>query len=179
MKRFSKVLAVVLAATMLLAGCGNGSSSDNGSDKIKDLYTWETSTREMEGFFILNTEKAADLNVLCNAYAGLVSTDSQGKLIPDVATEWGSEDGGLTWTFKLREGVKWVDVNGNEKADCTAQDWITALEWVLNYHKNGTNNSSMPVDTIKGAGEYMEWTKGLDEATAKTLKETAYKVVFE
>ena len=168
-KRISKVLAVVLAATMLLAGCGNGASSDNGSDKIKDLYTWETSTREMEGFFILNTEKAQDLNVLCNAYAGLVSTDADGKLIPDVAKEWSSEDGGLTWTFKLREGVKWVDVNGNEKADCTAQDWITALEWVLNYHKNGTNNSSMPVDTIKGAGEYLEYTKGLDEATAKAL----------
>lgn len=168
-KRISKVLAVILAATMLLAGCGNGASSDNGSEKIKDLYTWETSTREMEGFFILNTEKAQDLNVLCNAYAGLVSTDSQGKLIPDVATEWGSEDGGLTWTFKLREGVKWVDVNGNEKADCTAQDWITALEWVLNYHKNGSNNTSMPVDTIKGAGEYLEYTKGLDEATAKAL----------
>ena len=168
-KRIAKVLAVVLAATMLLAGCGNGAGSGSDSGKIKDLYTWETSTREMEGFFILNTEKAADLNVLCNAYAGLVSTDSEGKLIPDVATEWGSEDGGLTWTFKLREGVKWVDVNGNEKADCTAQDWITALEWVLNYHKNGTNNSSMPVDTIKGAGEYMEWTKGLDEAEAKAL----------
>ena len=168
-KRISKVLAVVLAATMLLAGCGNGATSDNGSEKIKDLYTWETSNREMEGFFILNTEKAQDLNVLCNAYAGLVSTDADGKLIPDVATKWGTEDGGITWTFELRNDVKWVDVNGNVKADCTAQDWITGLEWVLNYHKNGSNNSSMPVDTIKGAAEYLAYTKGLDEAAAKAL----------
>lgn len=169
-KRISKVLAVVLAATMLLAGCGNdGAGSGSDSDKIKDLYTWETSNREMEGFFILNTEKAQDLNVLCNAYAGLVSTDADGKLIPDVATEWGSDDGGITWTFKLRNDVKWVDMNGNVKADCTAQDWITALEWVLNYHKNGSNNTSMPVDTIKGAAEYLAYTKDLDEATAKAL----------
>ena len=155
---------------MLLAGCGNdGAGSGSDSDKIKDLYTWETSNREMEGFFILNTEKAQDLNVLCNAYAGLVSTDADGKLIPDVATEWGSDDGGITWTFKLRNDVKWVDMNGNVKADCTAQDWITALEWVLNYHKNGSNNTSMPVDTIKGAAEYLAYTKDLDEATAKAL----------
>ena len=25
-----------------------------------------------------------------------------------------TEDNGLTWTFHLRKGVKWVDQNGNE-----------------------------------------------------------------
>ena len=115
----------------------------------------------MEGFFVLNTEKAQDLNVLTNAYSGLLATDSKGQLIPDVAEKWETTDGGKTWTFNLREGVKWVDVNGEVKADCIAQDWITGLEWVLNYHKNGTNNTSMPVDMIAGAAEYLEYTKNL------------------
>ena len=164
--KVSKLLALALAATMTLS---LGACGGKGSEGINDLYTWETSTREMEGFFILNTEKAADLNVLCNAYAGLVSTDSEGKLIPDVAETWGTEDNGRTWTFNLREGVKWVDVNGEVQADCTAQDWITGLEWVLNFHKNGDNNTSMPKDTIKGAQEYFDYTAGLTEEEGKAL----------
>lgn len=165
--KVSKALALALAAAMTLSmgACGKDGSGSGDND----LYTWETSNREMEGFFILNTEKAADLNVLCNAYAGLVSTDAQGKIIADVAESWGSEDGGLTWTFHLRDGVKWVDVNGNEKADCTAQDWITGLEWVLNFHKNSGSNTSMPIDTIKGAKEYYEYTKELSEEEGKAL----------
>ncbi len=160
-----KVLALALAAAMTLSlgACGTYKAG------LNELYTWETSNREMEGFFILNTEKAADLNVLCNAYAGLVSTDANGKLIADVAETWGTEDNGVTWTFNLRDNVKWVDVDGNVKADCTAQDWITGLEWVLNYWKNGGNNTSMPKDTIKGATEYFDYTAGLTEAEGKAL----------
>ena len=173
--KVSKLLALALAAVMTfsLAACGGSDSKESGSasskDGIKDLYTWETSTREMEGFFVLNTEKAQDLNVLTNAYSVLLATDSKGQLIPDVAEKWETTDGGKTWTFNLREGVKWVDVNGEVKADCIAQDWITGLEWVLNYHKNGTNNTSMPVDMIAGAAEYLEYTKNLSEDEAKAL----------
>ena len=72
-------------------------------------------------------------------------------MVPCIAKEWGTEDGGLTWTFKLRDNVKWVDVNGNEKAACNAQDFATGLEWVLNFHKNDSSNTSMPIEMIKGA----------------------------
>lgn len=173
--KVSKLLALALSAVMTfsLAACGGSegkeSGSSNGKDGIKDLYTWEISLREMEGFFILNTEKAADLNVLNNAYSGLLSTDARGQLIPEIAETWETKDGGKTWTFNLRKDVKWVDVNGNEKADCTAQDWVTGLEWVLNYHKNGTNNTSMPVDMIAGAKEYLDYTKSLSEEEGKAL----------
>ena len=92
---------------------GRGKQS---ASAIKDLVTYESPNREQESFFILNTEKANDLNVLCNLYSPLVEVDNMGKLQPAVATEWGTEDGGLTWTFKLRDDVKWVDINGNVKA---------------------------------------------------------------
>lgn len=164
--KVSKLLALALAAIMTLSLGACGGSKDEG---INDLYTWETSTREMEGFFILNTEKAQDLNVLCNAYSGLVSTDSKGGLVPEIAETWETPDNGLTWTFKLREGVKWVDVNDKVKADCTAQDFITGLEWVLNFHKNGGNNTTMPFDTIKGAEEYFNYTEKLSEEEGKAL----------
>ncbi|MCD8020765.1 MAG: ABC transporter substrate-binding protein [Clostridiales bacterium] len=182
MKKKSKVLAFILAAALALTACGGGSSSsssgsgDDGADSnaITDLVTFETQTREMENVFILNTEMAADLNVLCNTNEGLLETDAKGELIPGLATEWGTEDGGLTWTFTLREGVKWVDVNGNEMADCTAQDFITGLEWVMNYYKNGANNTSMPTALIEGAGDYYEYTKGLTEEEAYALDTSTF-----
>lgn len=177
MKRRAKLLAFALAAVMCLTACGGGAGSKNESGSgdenkaagLTDLYTFETANREMENVFILNTEMANDLNVLCNTNEGLLETNNKGQLVPAIAEKWGTEDGGLTWTFNLRKGVKWVDQQGNEKADCTAQDFITGLEWVMNFHKNGANNTSMPTDMIKGAGEYYEYTKGLSEAEGMAL----------
>ena len=175
MKKQTKLLALVLALGMVLTGCGQAAGSNGAKgDSIKDLVTWEIPNREMENCVILNTEMANDLNVLGNCVEGLLETDAQGKLVPGLAKEWGTEDGGLTWTFKLREGVKWVDVNGNEKADCTAQDFVTGLEWVMNYHKNGAANTSMPTSLIKGAGEYYEYTKGLTEEEALSMDNTKF-----
>ncbi len=175
MKKRTKLLALVLALGMVLTGCGSNDAGNGGSgDGIKDLVTWETSNREMENVFILNSEMANDLNVLGNCYEGLLETDPQGKLIPGLAKEWGTEDGGLTWTFKLREGVKWVDVNGNEKADCTAQDFVTGLEWVMNFHKNVAMNTSMPTALIKGCKEYYEYTKELTAEEALALDNTKF-----
>ena len=74
------------------AGSGSSTQAEE-SDKnaIKDLVTYEAPNREQEGFFILNTEKAADLNILCNLYAPLIEVDENGKLRPAVAKEWGTE----------------------------------------------------------------------------------------
>jgi len=36
----------------------------------------------------------------------------------------------------------------------TAQDFLTSLEWVLNFHKNDAANTSMPMEMIAGAEDY-------------------------
>lgn len=169
MKR-TKLFAIAMAGALTVSTIGSaGIVSAATEQAIPDTVTFETSNREMEKVFILNSEMASDLNVLCNVNEGLLETDAKGKLIPGLAEEWGTEDGGLTWTFKLREGVKWVDMNGNEKADCVAQDFVTALEWVMNYHKNGANNTSMPTTLIEGAGAYYDYTKELSEEEGRAL----------
>ena len=123
----------------------------------------------METFNILYSQRAEDGENLTNLVDGLLEVDTDGKLVPGIAEEWGTEDGGLTWTFKIRQGVKWVDVNGNEKADCTAQDFAAGLEWVMNFHKNNSSNTSMPLEMVKGAQEYYEYTKTLSEEEAFAL----------
>lgn len=190
-KTLSKLLALALTASLVLSGCGGnaeggsgeantqgGQANAEGSDKkeeasskdeIKDLYIARNATRELETFNILYTQRLEDSENLTSLVDGLLESNPKGELVPCIAEEWGSEDGGLTWTFKVREGVKWVDVNGNEKADCNAQDFATGLEWVLNFYKNDSNNTAMPIEMIKGAKEYYEYTKTLSEEEAKAL----------
>ena len=138
-------------------------------DEISDLVISKLITRELETFNILYSQRAEDGENLTNLVDGLLEVDTDGKLVPGIAEEWGTEDGGLTWTFKIRQGVKWVDVNGNEKAECTAKDFAAGLEWVMNFHKNNSSNTSMPLEMIKGAKEYYEYTKTLSEEEAFAL----------
>ena len=192
-KTISRGLALLLASMLVLSGCGSTGTTNETSNEpnsegettgqeqaestetasseneIKDLVISQLGVNEMETFNILGSQSQKEFDVLCNAVDGLLEADAHGKLVPGIAKEWGTEDGGLTWTFKLREGVKWVDMNAQEKADCTAQDFATGLEWVLNFHKNNSVKTSMPIEMIEGASEYYEYTKTLTEEEGKAL----------
>lgn len=193
-KGMTKAIALAMAAALALGACNgsnsngsntntenNGTTTENNAgennataaneDKyqIKDFVMAKNATRELETWNILHSQRAEDSENLVQLVDGLLETDNMGKLVPCIASEWGTEDGGLTWTFKLREGVKWVDYQGNEMADCTANDWATGMEWILNFHKNQSANTSMPMEMIKGATEYYEYTKSLSEEEALAL----------
>ena len=193
-KQFTKVLALGLAAMMVLSGCGGTSTKtktpeESTAEKAeqqqeqtqeqqageetkherKEVVIPVISTEEIETFNFLHSQRTEDSRVLVNLWDGLLTSNSRGQIVAAIADEWGTEDGGLTWNFHLRDGVKWVDVNANEKADCTADDFATGLEWVLNFHKNESVNTSMPIEMIKGAEEYYQYTKTLSEEEARAL----------
>lgn len=160
-----KYLSIVLALVLALSSFAFTASAD----EIKDLRDYQTTSNEMETFCYHYSQKAADLNVLSNCYDHLLTNDTNGTLTTNIAYEYSSPDGGITWTFKLVDGVTWVDYQGNYMADCIAEDWATGLEWVLNAAKNQAANTSMPIQMIKGAEEYYEYTKSLPEEEAKAL----------
>ena len=199
-KTVSRLLALALTAALVLTGCGGGTTTEEPADtsentgttestettegetaesnepaegEITDLYIPKLLTRELETFNILYSQRAEDSENLTNLVDGLLETNPEGTLQPAIAEDWGTEDGGKTWTFKIREGVKWVDVNGNEKAECNAHDFAAGMEWVLNFYKNDSSNTSMPLEMLEGAEEYYEYTKTLsqEEAYALTAEE--------
>ena len=122
-KTISRLLALALASALVLSGCSGstGGSDANGetsseandssetteasADEITDLVIPKVATRELETFNILYSQLAADFENLCNLTDPLLEVDNHGALSPALAEEWGTEDGGLTWTFKLRDGV--------------------------------------------------------------------------
>lgn len=197
----SKILALALASVLTissLAGCGGNNSNNanstnvttttasgdsnakapvvnNNGEPIKDLVMVQSQgSHECETLNWLYTQTGSTSEVLTNLVDGLLSCDVYGNLVPAIASEWGTEDGGLTWTFKLRDDVVWVDVNGNKMADCTAEDFITGLEWVLNAAKNDANNTSMPIELIRGAKDYYDYTKELSDEEALALDSTKF-----
>ena len=157
MRKTRKAAAVLTAVAMATV-----SAMPVAADEITDLYDYETQAREVETWNILQSQLMSDTNVLTNLYDGLVEADEYGKLTPAIAESWETEDNGVTWTFHLRKGVKWVDQNGNEKGEVTAQDFLTGLEWVLNFHKNDAANTSMPMEMIVGAEDYYNLTNEMD-----------------
>lgn len=151
-----KLLSLMLALAMLLSMAVATTAS---AAEITDLKTYETTARDLESWNIQGTEEARNLNVLVNLTTSLLANDAKGALVPNAAKEWTSPDDSKTWIFKLNEGMKWVDKDGVEKAEVVAQDWVTGMEYVLNYAKNGAYNTSMPTAMIAGAQEYYEYTK--------------------
>lgn len=57
-------------------------------------------------------------NMLLHAFECLLTIDQDGKIAPGQAETWETSEDGLTWTFHLREGLKWSD-----GSDLTAKDF--------------------------------------------------------
>lgn len=196
-QKVSKLTTLMMAAVCLLSGCSSQTTEATDTSKsasteekpagkfeekteakaeakketkeITNLCLSKPVTREISDFNALSSESVAGLENLANCVEGLLEADTYGRVVPCMAESRESEDDSKTWTFHLRDGLSWVDVNGNEKAACTAQDFATGLEWVLNFHKNESANTSMPNEMIKGAKEYYEYTKSLTEEEAFAL----------
>ena len=58
-----------------------------------------------------------------NVFEGLVRLDRSGKIVPALAESWETSDDGLTWTFKIRDGVKFHDGSA-----MTLDDVVAAFE---------------------------------------------------
>ncbi len=185
-KKLSRLLALALAAALTLSGCRSGTTEEPESsseapssaaqeeqesqgEAIEDLVIAHLSTAEMQTFNILYSQTMEDFANLCNMVDSLMEIDNYSRIVPCIAESYTTNEDKSVWTFQIRDGVKWVDVNGNEKADCTSQDFATAMEWILNFHKNESSQTSDFLIMLEGANEYYEYTKTLSEEEAFAL----------
>ena len=170
--------AGAVGAASLLAACGGSSSSTAASASsassgaaasgkgLSELFTYETSGREIESWNLLYSQTLSDANVVTNLWDGLLSFDCYGKVVPAIASSWEHNEDATVWTFHLRDDVDWVDCNGEVKAHLTSKDFLVGLEWVLNAAKNQANNTSMPNETLVGAADYYQKTSDMGDAAA-------------
>ena len=88
---------------------------------VSDPVTWDA----------LNTSLAADSEAIINTYDGLMEYDNEGELQPALAESYEVSDDGLTYTFHIRKGVSWVDSQGREVADVTADDFVAGMQHMM------------------------------------------------
>ena len=97
---------------------------------LKDTYNYVYPSDPVT-WDVLATSLAADSEAIINTYDGLMEYDCEGTLQPALAESYEVSDDGLTYTFKLREGVKWVDSQGREVADVTADDFVAGMQHMM------------------------------------------------
>jgi peptide/nickel transport system substrate-binding protein len=101
-----------------------GESGAAAPDEIVPGGTWtEASLSDASNFNPILYDDSVSGIIVGYLYPGLISQDPQtGELVPDfgaMAESWTVSEDGLTWTFKLRDGVTWSDGDPVDSADFT------------------------------------------------------------
>ncbi|MEY9853723.1 peptide/nickel transport system substrate-binding protein [Leifsonia sp. EB41] len=131
-------IAIGIAASLALAGCSGASSSSSGgtdaSIAVGSLY---------EPVNLDNTAGGGQgvteaLNG--NVYEGLFKLTDDGKVQPLLATKYTTSSDGLTYTFTLREGVKF-----HSGKPLTSESVKTSIERVLATDSQSARKSQLAV----------------------------------
>ncbi len=97
---------------------------------LKNTYTLGYSS-DPNTFDVLGTSQAVDSEVLVNTYDGLFEYDMENRLMPALAVSYTVSEDGLKYTFKIREGVQWVDSQGREVGKVTADDFVAGMQHMM------------------------------------------------
>ena len=177
MKHLTRAVAVAAALVLAAAACNaNDKTATGGSTAAAEQGgTWHVLTTSKE--ISLDPAKSQNLGIstIHLVLRGLTSwKTSPGKaaeLVPDLATDTGQvSDGGKTWTFKLKPGLKYADGSPIVAADIkygVERSFAPELSGGLGYHK------SLLVGGDKYTGPY----KGGELASIETPDDTT--IVFK
>ena len=98
---------LVRMSLVLAAGwAGLATPALAAQDGGKLLYAGGVDAQTLDPQFITDIPT---FRVVGAMYEGLTAQDPDGKIIPGLATSWSVGDDERTWTFKLREGVRFHD----------------------------------------------------------------------
>lgn len=119
------------------------------------------------------TSRAADSEAIVNTYDSLMEYDAFNVLQYALAENHTVSDDGLTYTFTLRKGVKWVNSKGQEIAELKADDFVAGFQHMLDA-KGGLEY--LVEGVIVNAAEYNAKAVTFDKVGVKA--DGDYKVVY-
>ena len=138
------------------------------SDSIR---SWDT----------IATSYASDSEFIAPTVSALLEYDAKNHQNPALAESYEISDDGLTYTFHIRKGVKWVDQQGREIADVTADDWVASMQHLAdNVDASGYLMTASEGCGIKNFEEYLygEITD-FNEVGVKALDEYTLQYTLE
>lgn len=119
------------------------------------------------------TSRSADSEAIVNTYDSLMEYDAFNVLQPALAESYTVSDDGLTYTFTLRQGVKWVNSKGQEITELKADDFVAGFQHMLDA-KGGLEY--LVEGVIANAAEYNAKAVAFDKVGVKA--DGDYKVVY-
>jgi peptide/nickel transport system substrate-binding protein len=130
MKKTAALFAVLGSLALVAAGCGGSKSSSKGSAAGGDgggsdggtlVFASSADPVVIDGALVSDGESIRAINQIFETLVGLKPGTLE--LEPSLATSWKASNGGNTWTFKLRDGVKFQDgTTFDAKAVCANFD---------------------------------------------------------
>ena len=107
------LLAAGPALALVLAACSSGGAnspqpgSPSSAGPVNRTFTYDTFSQVMVDGWDPATEYSNGIIAMSNMYETLTHYDpATHKVSPMLATSWSDSKNGLTWTFHLRQGVK-------------------------------------------------------------------------
>ena len=158
-----RVLSLVLAATMvatLVMGCGEKKADDTTKAPAKKELAVQIGPNPETIDPALNSAVDGG-NMILHTFEGLLTVNEKGEIAEGQAVEWGPSEDGLTWTFKLREGLKWSD-----GSDLTAEDFVYSWRRVCD-----------PKTAAPYAETVLSMVEGYDKAIEGDLEALGVKAV--
>ncbi|MCR5545873.1 MAG: peptide ABC transporter substrate-binding protein [Lachnospiraceae bacterium] len=161
-KKVAQVVAGLLAVSMLATACGSSSSSTDTASS--DSTTESTAANELDVQVGPSPEtidpalnSAVDgANMIIHAFEGLLKFDQDNNVVAGCAETWETSEDGLTWTFHLRDGLKWSD--GSD---------LTANDFVYSWQRVADPNTAAPYgyDLLNQVVGYTEVSEGTADVT--------------
>jgi peptide/nickel transport system substrate-binding protein len=122
--RILKLMSGVAVFAIAISGSATLAMAAAGDECVKVLgYEWSGEKQSMDP---ADMESGDDAYHIFTVYNRLVDVDDNFKVLPELATEWSVSADGLTWTFKLREGVKF-----HSGKDFTSADVVYTFKRML------------------------------------------------
>lgn len=132
---------LLILMTIALSGCSGDNESKNDNNISQDNSVVVGIQQDLDSLDPHKAVAAGTNEVLFNIFEGLVKPDEEGNLVPCVASEYDISEDGLTYTFTLRDNVKFH--NG---AVVTVEDIVYSIERSAGLLK-GEDTSSINIES--------------------------------